>query len=183
MQREELIALLRRHRVPLETWGTGDAKTLDHLLKELAAGECALSVQDGRIIRYAEGAVIDVYCNGPDGSLKLVEDRQVFRDGRTKRRNLDTSIGEKMTPAEDPESAARRALAEELGITAPLVVTALHTRRKGPVPSVAFPGLTTIYDMHAFAVTLPRELVRPEYVEEQEDKSTYFVWKTADGAS
>jgi len=181
--RERTAALLKLNRVPLERWGTGEAKTLDHLVAELIDGECRLLLQDGSLTRHAEGAVVDVYCEGPGGRLKLVEDRQVFTDGRTKRRNLDTSIGEKMKPGEHPHDAATRALAEELGITASLSVEALGTRRKGPVPSVAFPGLTTVYDMHMFAVTLPPELVRPEgYVERQDDKTTYFVWQPADGA-
>lgn len=181
--RERAAALLTSNRIPLDRWGTGEAKTLDHLVTELIDGECRLEVHDGRIVRYAQGAVVDVYCDGPRGRLKLVEDRQVFADGRTKRRNLDTSIGEKMKPGEDPRDAANRAITEELGITAPLFVAPLGTRRKGPVPSVAFPGLTTIYDMHVFAVTLPPELVRSEgYVEHQPDKTTYFVWEPADGA-
>jgi len=183
MEQDKVVALLRRHNVPVEVWGTAEAKTLGHLLAELEAGECRLVEQGDSLVRYAAGAVIDVYCDGPDGRLKLIEDRQVFRDGRSKRRDLDTSIGEKMKPDEHPQVAAHRALTEELGITVPLSLVPLGTRRKGPVPSVAFPGLVTVYDMHRFEVTLPQELVRPDgYVEHQADKSTYFIWQKADGA-
>jgi len=183
VQKDVIVELLRRHQVPYENWGTAEAKTLSHLLAELEAGECRLLIVGDTLTRHASGAVVDVYCDGPGGRLKLVEDRQVFRDGRTKRRNLDTSIGEKIKPGEHPQVAAHRALAEELGITVPLSLTNLGNRRKGPVPSVAFPGLATIYDMYAFEVTLPPELVKPEgYVEHQPDKSTYFVWQSVSGA-
>ncbi len=65
MTEEELILILSKYAVPYTSWGTGNAKTLAHLLKEINIGEAKLEeTQDG------------------SKTLKLFEEKQVYKNGR-----------------------------------------------------------------------------------------------------
>ncbi len=179
MERGKLIALLRGNDIPIDSWGTGIAKTVDHLLKEINAGESELLKKDGALLRAAVGSTIRVYYRNEAVLFHLKEEKQVFKNGRVKKRELagDMSIGEKLKPGEIPAVGAWRALAEELGITEKLPLIPLPDIIKCPVKSVSFPGLLSLYTIHAFEVFLPEKWYRPEgYVEKQSDKTSYFVW-------
>lgn len=172
MTEQELIKLLLEHKVPVHTWGTGVTQTLGHLLNNINEGEVELAVHDGVLTRFAIGARVFVYYCGGSKSLKLWEAMQVFKDGRPRVRNLESSLGEKVKPGEPPLEAAKRGMKEELSYIARGTVV------KGPMPSDSYPGLNTRYVMHDFHVLLPRHLFKPEgYEEEQYDKTSYFVWK------
>lgn len=173
-----LSSFLITHGVPVHTWGTGEAKTFDHLYQEVSSGEATLTVDGDRVIRSAEGSTVTVYYRDGARLLRLVEAKQVFKDGRERVRNLPTSVGEKLAHGEDPYAAAHRALTEELGITERLTLYLDAPSTKGPIPSPSFPGLYTRYTMHNYHVYLPEDLYHPEgYVERQKDKSSYFVWE------
>ncbi len=177
MQEHKLLTLLQAHGIPLGEWGVGEAKTLSHLLSETQSGEAAVFEEDGGLIRSTQVAALLVYCADGNHVSVLREDRQVFKDGREKRRSLETSIGEKVKPGETPMEAAYRALREELKITDRLELVTKPSVVKGPVPSQSFPGLMTRHVIHVFEVFLPKHLYKPEgYVEEQEDKTNYYVW-------
>lgn len=178
MSREEVLALLARYNVPLEAWGKGDAKTLTHLIAEIESAEAWLEESPVHgLMRVSSGTTLSVYFPVVGGRLVLKETKQVFADGRIKVRPLDFSIGEKRRPDETPESAAYRALREELGIDEAIPLQEKTERIKGPVPSVSFPGLTTFYTMHHFIVILPKRYFRPEgYIEHQQDKTNYYEW-------
>jgi len=177
MQKDELWVFLKAHNVPLQRWGKGEAKTLDHLLAEITAGEATLTEKQGRLVRLVEGATLNVYYSDGHTSWALVEETQVFNDGRSRTRDV-VGIGEKMRLGEDPKDCAYRALSEELGITEKLQLVPKSLSTKGPVPSQSFPGLESVYVTHIFDVFLPEHLYRPEgYKEKQSDKISYFVWK------
>lgn len=179
MEREELILLLKSNNIPFHTWGTGVSKTLEHLLKEISEGEAELVQKDGSLLRVAIGSTIRVYYRNSAVLLYLKEEKQVFSDGREKRRELagDMSIGEKLKPGEIPAVGAWRSLAEELGITEKLPLIPRPDIIKGPVPSVSFPGLYTLYTIFAFEVFLPERWYKPGgYIEAQPDKINYFGW-------
>jgi|CXWL01.1.fsa_nt_gi hypothetical protein len=180
--RKEVLALLKKHRIPLATWGTGKAKTFDHLLREITSGEAELIESEHGLVRKARGAIVAVYYDDNGTRLFLEEDRQEFKDGRVRTRDLDTSIGEKLAPNEDAVMGARRALIEELDFpmhyVARLPLISEATRTKGPVPSDSYPGLMTLYIMYPFSVTIPPLLFKREgYKEKQKDKTSFFVWK------
>lgn len=179
MNKTELEQQLKSKGIPIEKWGVGESKTLENLLHELESGDSRLEEDpDLGVLRVEAGVGINVYFNEGKNSLVLVEDRQVFKDGRIRRRNLPTSIGEKMRPGESPLEAVSRAFSEELNIVAIGVIFSIGEEDRQPVSSVSFPGLWTKRKIHVFDTTMPPEYFKPEgYVEEQEDKTNYYEWR------
>jgi hypothetical protein len=175
----ELRAYLEAHSIPVSTWGTGESKTLEHLLAEINEGESVLQEQEGKLLRISQASALTIYYEEGGRRLVLREKEQVFADGRRRVRDfLRASIFEKMKRGENPEEVARRALKEELGIEELLPL------KPGPhspiriLPSESFPGLVSVFSFYNFDVFLPARLYKPEgYVEVQKDKSTYFVWE------
>ena len=179
MRLNELKAILERHKIPTESWGRGEAKTLSHLLAEIHGEEVVLQEESDRLLRVIATVMLDVYCAVGNKVLVLKEDRQIFHDGRCRSRSLNTSLGEKMKRGEKAEEAARRALREELCITENLPFTQTSEPRTESAPSRSFPGLLTMNTHYTFKVSLPQNHYRAEgYIERQSDKTTYFVWET-----
>lgn len=174
---EALRARLARHGIDVGRFGTGEAKRLEELSNELASSECELVERDGTLVRRLAVLNIDVWTE-IGGHRRLVEDRQVFADGRERRRKfLPCSVSEKLHAGEDPESAVERALAEELGI--------IRFTRSVPIEqgvelrrSLSFPGLPPEYVTYHTAVVIDPSEHREEYCEQQPDKSTYFLWSS-----
>lgn len=177
--RAELLELLKKYNVPFEKWGTGESKTIEHLLSELSSGESELIEKQGNLVRKSFGAAVNVYYKNREGKVfKLKEAKQVFRDGREKIRDLGTSIGEKIKPGESALSAAQRALSEELGIDEKLELKQASPIIKGPVSSQSFPGLQSEYFINVFEFFLPDNLYNPDgYTERQADKESIFIWE------
>ncbi len=177
--RRDVMALLVLHTIPFEQWGTGSAKTLDHLLREIAEGETLLEVNEsGMLVRKVRITYVDIYCIAPDGKrLKLVEEKQIFKDGRERRRILDGSIAEKLKATEAPNhDMVQRAISEELGIEVDVPVQTRGSRETME-DSPSYPGLAMQASNYHFDIELPGEHYKPEgYIEHQKDKDTYFVW-------
>ena len=178
MLTHELRAFLDENDVSFKEWGTGGAKTFDNLLSEIVSGEAILGMKRGALCRSIEVSVLNVYHDDGTNLWLLYEENQVFADGRSRVRDLDKSIGEKKRQGETPLHTARRALAEELGIKETLSLIPKPMTKRGPLPSLSFPGLLTFYRVHAFDVFLPPHLYRADgYIERQKDKISYFSWK------
>jgi len=172
----ELIEKLKSYNIPLKQWGTGEAKKINHLAKEVAEGESTLIDKDGEIIRSVGLVHIDVLYKAGDLNLQLIEDRQEFKGGRIRRREL-TGISEKLKPGENPLTSAKRSLTEELGIDEECLVEDLGINEKIQV-SPSYPGLKTLYTKHEMLTYLPRSAFRIDgYTEVQPDKNTFFIWK------
>ena len=99
---EGLSRYLMNHNIPVETWGTGSAKTLDHLLNEIKGKECKLIEVDGELIRTIYVVSAEIYYMDTFGSFKLKEERQVFKGGRSRTRSLESSLSEKIKADEIP---------------------------------------------------------------------------------
>lgn len=179
MQQAELEVLLTTYGVDFSEWGTGSAKTLQHLLDEIANGEAELVEESGVLIRRIRALDITVTYNDPEGrQFTLVEDRQEFTDGRVRRRTVG-GVKEKLSKYEFADSrSVMRALHEELGITLHLpdgLVPRIQLKDREPS---SYPGLQSRYMIYFFEVNLPDECFNPGgYAEHQPDKSTYFVWQ------
>lgn len=178
---DTLLQILVDAKIPVDQFGTGGAKTVQHLLNEVADGESVLSVDaKGKLHRELSVLWVDVISTHANGDVyALKEDRQIFNDGREKRRQLNSSIGEKLKPGEEPVQAVTRALAEELGIQEK-ETTSVHylgEEQKVHTPDT-YPGLESSYYFYKYATVIAEEAFKPEgYVEYQADKTNYYVWE------
>lgn len=166
-------------QIPLIKWGLGGAKSVDQLLKEIHEGEANLVIgADGKLIREIIVGCADVYFNSDAGSRYYLEEvSQVFKDGRSRTRNLLHSMAEKMRSDEDPVEVMIRGVKEELGIAGDLNLEIGQTREELRA-SPSYPGLLTRYTMHSFIITLTNQQYNPEgYVETKPEMTTYFKWK------
>lgn len=168
---------LAEYQIPVEQWGSGKSKTIHHLNDELKNSECYLEEKNGEIIRYIEFVGIKIYFDNGEDRFFLKEDRQEFNDGRIRRRNIPSSVSEKMQFGEDSSLAAVRGISEELGIE---VKTSQIIKRRDLFydgGSLSYPGLKTKYKGHQYICNLEPEQYDPNgYIEVQKDKKTFFVW-------
>jgi hypothetical protein len=174
---DELRNNLVEHGIPVESWGTGQSKTLKHLYNEIESGECSLSDEGEYLTRYIEFVAIKVYYRKEEDLYFLREDRQEFNDGRIRKRNMPSSVSEKMKFGEDPLVSAIRGIEEELGFR---VESSQLSKRKDIVyngSSVSYPGLTAKYKGHQYICYITDEQFSDSgYIEVQKDKKTFFNW-------
>lgn len=180
LTRSELKELLLAHRVPLHTWGTGEAKTLADLYSEIRHGESVLVTEpNGKLVREVGVVKIDIFYKEGAQNYKLEEDYQEFYDGRRRTLQHDCPVGEKMKPSETPLQTFARALREELSITRPIAGRATRARVITKT-SKSYPGLLSRYHEHRFMATLPKKYYNADgYMEIDGDRRTYFSWKKA----
>lgn len=165
--------------VDMATWGIGQAKTLAHLRKEIESGETILVANEaGGLLRKVVVGGADIFYKSPEGKrYRLKEDRQIFKDGRERRRNLGQAVSEKIKPGEDPEVAMIRGIQEELGIGSEITIIKIGAEER-IIDSPSYPGLQSQYILHKFQAVLTKRQFNPAgYVEDQSDKSTYFMWE------
>ncbi len=174
--------LLKKHGIDTSSWGSGKAKTVEHLMSEVLSGESQLlETEDGellRVLEIADGTI--TFADASGVVYKLTEDRQEFKDGRIRKRDhlKDISLAEKVAPGENPKDALVRGIDEELGITGELQINGEPVLEEKRVESPSFPGLNTQYKVHKFNLTIGEDSFNPDgYQEEQSDKTTYFVWE------
>ncbi len=185
MNESELKSLLEGKGVSTADWGKGQAKTLKHLLMEIEAGETVLEMaESGELIRNTSFLSIQVfYEDEQDGRkrYKLIEEKQVFTDGRERRRSQNWSMAEKLKSGEDDiRGAIRRALEEELGVFGePLFTSEIEVKEENTI-SPSYPGLKARFKTYNLSLFLDQRQFKAEgYKEAQEDKTTYFKWVTA----
>jgi hypothetical protein len=177
MLEQELIELLMKYKIPYDTWGTGQTKTVLHLLHEVNTGESRLEEQNLQLYRIVSIAVLNVFCLLDAKRYQLFETRQVYTDGRVAIRNLKDSLYEKLLPDEDPLAGAYRALNEELGIDTKLAIVDKGVTL-GVREAISYPGLITKDTQYSFEVIIPLKEYKPNgYIETQKDKTNFFEWK------
>ena len=164
--------------VDISKWGTGGAKTVEHLKGEIDRDESILEEEEtGEFVRKVSIVGANVYYISPTNGrrYRLKEDRQIFLDGRERRRDYGHAVSEKMKPGEDPKTAMIRGIQEELGING--LIDPLKTWEDEKVSlSPSYPGLISNYIRYGFDVILNENQFEPEgYIEEQEKMNTYFV--------
>jgi hypothetical protein len=175
---ENLKELLNSYNIPIDLWGTGKSKTINNLLNELENDECSLEEKNHKITRYIEFVGIKIYYTKDDEIFILKEDRQEFNDGRIRRRDMPSSVSEKMVFGEDPIVASIRGIREELGVKIEAHQLTKHSDLNYNGGSLSYPGLDTKYKGHKFICNLIDEQFNPNgYVEIQKDKKTFFIWE------
>jgi hypothetical protein len=178
MTADDLQTRLINAGIDIAMWGSGGAKTVSHLLAEIIEGESEVSFDaQGRVERSVRVAWVDVlFFDNQGNALQLVEDRQEYHDGRVRKRQLESSLGEKFKPSETPEEAAMRALSEELGVDSFKSLNAIGHEQTTHTPD-SYPGLKSSYDTYSFVAVLDESSYHPEgYIEHQADKTNYYTW-------
>jgi hypothetical protein len=173
-----IVNYLKSNRVDTDQWGSGKAKTTKHLIEEINKGESVLVMnKDDQLTRCLKVVSAMVYFTDKDGiKYTLKEQKQIFKDGRIRTRINIGSVSEKMKPGEDASVAIVRGIYEELGIQGDITLFAMGETTKSAC-SDSFPTLLTEYITYHFEVHLTEEQFNIDgYLEEQEDKITYFVW-------
>jgi hypothetical protein len=180
MNRGKIVAILRAYHVPPHEWGKGQAKTFEHFLYEVQSGESTLVERDRKLVRLVPVSRANIFYKQKDGKvLKLVEDRQVFKEGqRERRRNISWSLIEKRKRDENPEDSIRRGIREELGIHDGYTLKRLDQVTDEMRPSISYPGTYIVVMAYNFEADLTTAVYHQEgYIERQKDKTTYFIWK------
>lgn len=174
----ELINKLKEYKIPVDYWGTGSAKTVEHLLDELNNNECIVTVENDTLVRYIEFVGIRMFYKDKDNNVyTLKEDRQEFKDGRVRRRDMQSSVSEKMVFGEDPVESAVRGIEEELNVKVRSSQLKKWRDLNYDGGSQSYPGLKTKYKGHQFTCYIDDTQYKSEgYIEVQKDKSTFFVW-------
>lgn len=175
----ELTNFLKKHDVPCDMWGTGKSKTIEHLLNEIKEEECVLRETSTGLIRLIEFVGIKIfYTDENNQKWFLKEDKQEFNDGRVRRRDIPSSVSEKMKSGEDPLVSAIRGISEELGVKVEAHQLNKFRDLHYDGGSVSYPGLDTKYKGYRFTCYFTKEQFDPNgYIEVQKDKKTFFVWK------
>ena len=173
---EDLTTFLKGYGIDTDAYGKNEAKSLNALLGELEKGESQLFDQDGKLVRRVSSLALDIYVTAPDGTrLKLYEDRQEFRDGRMRRRELDSSLGEKLEPGEEPQATIARALEEEIGVTSFTQTSGINSYSNS-IYSPSYPGILGDYTTFRASVEIDPDQYQEEYVEEQKEKVNVMLW-------
>ncbi|MBU1985065.1 hypothetical protein KJ815_11730 [bacterium] len=181
MTKQQLLALLHKHAIDVARFGTGSAKMLAHLLAEIADGETLLAEVDGRLVRRVSVLGVDVFADIDGKHFRLVEDRQIFRDGRERRRKMPTSVSEKLHQGEEVLAAVTRALGEEIGISEFTLLSSTPRTRTETEDSPSYPGILSEYTKYEVDVLIASSAYKAEgYQEIQTDKTTHFVWVSTD---
>jgi hypothetical protein len=176
---EALKKLLEDAGIDFSEWGKGEAKAIEHLRSEINEGESILEKgESGELVRRVSIVGADIYYVSPGGErLHLKEDRQIFKDGRERKRDYGHAVSEKMKQGEDPRVAIIRGIREELGIDG-LIDPQKAWEDEKIILSPSYPGLVSHYIRYGFDVILSENQFKPEgYIEEQDKMSTYFIWE------
>jgi len=176
---KSLRSQLENAGINISNWGTGKAKTIEHLQKEIEEGETVLTTnENGELIRNLNVVSSDIYYISKEGKqYRLKEEKQVFQDGRERKRGLEYAISEKIKADEDPEKAIIRGIEEELGIEGDIKTNKIEIEIN-TIESPSYPGLKTEYNIHKFKTILNEKQFNPNgYIERQDGLTTFFVWE------
>jgi hypothetical protein len=174
----ELTNVLKKYNIPVDIWGSGKSKTLNNLLDEIKGEECSLIERSGKITRYIEFVGIKIYYTDNNNERWFLKEiRQEFNDGRVRRRNIPSSVSEKMKFGEDPVVAGIRGIKEELGVEIQPYQLSKHSDLHYDGGSLSYPGLETKYKGHKFICNFNHQQFNTNgYIEVQKDKKTFFNW-------
>ncbi|MBA3238107.1 MAG: NUDIX hydrolase [Parachlamydiaceae bacterium] len=171
---KDLDKLLFHFQINPDYW----IKSVSSLYDEVKNGDCILVIEEGRLRSLVTGVVIKCFHTNSQGErYQLVEDKQVFKDGQTRKRG-HKFVAEKLRSGESPEQGALRGLVEELQISGPdvHVIPLFEENKCDIVDSPDYKGIQTCYNTYVFSCEILDSYYKNSYVEVQADKQTYFSW-------
>ena len=163
-----------RNILPLTKYGTGLARSFEHLIKEIELGESNILFDNqGRPLRQINVSLINVtYLN-----KKLVETKQITSQGVINNRRYEY-VSEKAFQDEPALVCAVRGLREELDLIISPERLVYREERQEERMGPSYPGLKTRYNFSEYSLTLKKEEYQFCYVEVNEDDTTsIFRWK------
>jgi hypothetical protein len=169
--KNELKSKLRKYNIQFENWNK--SKTILDLLNEINKSDSFLKEENGELLRVVKFVNIKVTFE----NLILKEEIQIFKNGGNRKRNL-YGVSEKIRPNENIYMGCFRAMEEELGLEIYIDQLEYVSSFKEIKDSNSYPGLKTEYNGHIFKCELDIYQHNPDgFVEEEENKTTYFVWE------
>ena len=169
---EEFNRKLVEFSMNTEKW----IKSASALYKEIVQGDCILGIEDEKLHRSVN--VIQVKCfytNEQGEQFQLIEVKQVFKNGTIRERG-HKFLAEKLQIGESPEQGALRGLFEELQISDVKVVPIPTENSFKKQESLTYIGLSCSYNTYVFSCEIPKSLYKSSYIENQDDKDTFFEW-------
>lgn len=146
----DLRGWLASKDIPVDRWGTGQAKRVEDLWSELGTGESVLTdLPPQRWVAFVSVIV-------RRGDTILTEVAQLLATGETRTRRLPP--GEKMYPGEDAETTAYRCVWEELGVpheSCRILPGCRRTEASRVGESPSYPGLVTRYRRNEVEMVIP----------------------------
>ncbi len=171
---EDLDKLLLSFQINPNNW----IKSVPALYNEVKNGDCILVIEDGKLHSRVNGVVIKCfYTNTQRERYQLFEEKQVFKNGQTRERG-HKFVAEKLQSGESPEQGALRGLSEELQISGPdvHVIPLFEENKCDSIESPDYRGIQTSYNTYVFSCEISDSHYKNFYVEDQEDKQTFFSW-------
>ncbi len=174
----DFLDYLKKFNVPVELYGTGGFKTVNHLFNEIKEGETVLTEKDGKLIREVNFVGARIIYKKEGSWIHLYEEKQIFKDGRVRRRNLLYSMAEKFKLGEEPKKVLIRGMKEEIDLNITNDQFNYFNKLRFEDNS-DYPGITSFHTGYEFLVVLKdNQYVEEGYVERQSDKDVYFKWKS-----
>lgn len=167
--------ILNKLNISTDKWD----KSIDSLYEEIKEKECCLKIIDLRLYRHVNVLRIKCYYENDDNEkFILIEQKQVFNNGKVRIRNFDY-VAEKIKEGKDLNKEVCRALDEELSIKLDIQQInkdeSFHSTEECESPS--YNGIMGVYNYYNYNINIKKSQYRSSYKEVQSDKSTYFIWK------
>ena len=174
----DFVQMLKDKGIDTELYGTGTFKTIGHLYQEIREGETELTDKDGQLIRKVEFVGARILHKKDGGWLRLYEEKQIFKDGRERRRtNMPYSAAEKFKSGEDTKEVIVRGMKEELDLDITKDQFTFYNKKEIE-NNDDYPGIKSFHIGYEFLVVLNNDQYNPDgYIERQSDKDVYFTWK------
>ena len=174
----DFVQMLKDHGVDTDLYGTGTYKTIGHLWQEIKEGETDLTDENGQLMRKVQFVGARILYKKDGGWLRLHEEKQLFKDGRERRRtHMPYSAAEKFKAGEDPKEVIIRGMKEELGIDITKDQFVFYNKKEVE-NNDDYPGIISTHTGYEFLVILnDSQYVEEGYIEKQKDKDVYFTWK------
>lgn len=181
MDKQEILQILEQHNIDYTVWGKAKAsKPLEDFLEEVLSSESTiLKVENGQAWIDASGASVTLWTPSVVENRTwhfLREDRQEWHNGRSRKRDLICSIGEKALHNEDPHKTLQRCFEEEMNMKVTLNIGKPQTVSFFQ-DSESFPGIKRNYHINHWDALMPEHMLQEEYVEKQSKKNNYWRWQ------
>jgi len=148
--------MLKEHRIAVDHFGVGKAKTLKQLNNEVSSGACRLMLDATdykKLVRVVDVVVFRLVSPGASARL-LIETEECFPDGR--KRETNRLPGTKKEPHENAKQTAERIREEMLNISAKSIQFDLSSvvRYEEEIESPSYPGVRTVYRKEIVLATI-----------------------------